>query len=114
MIERETQLLEFLTKIQLESFFDQFVNAGFDDLDSLSGVTTEDLNHMMMRAKQQDRLFRSLKEQDLLEEDQKSETKSSRPSTSSTQWRIKTEGSLSNSQLKDSGRMKTLSAYEIL
>jgi hypothetical protein len=45
----------------LSNFTDQFINMGYDEIDTLIEVTAEDLNHMMMRAYQQDVLMKAIK-----------------------------------------------------
>ena len=46
----------------LEDFADTFISMGFDDVDTLIEIQVDDLNQMMMRAKQQDKLMKFIKE----------------------------------------------------
>lgn len=41
----------------MADFTESLISLGYDDLETLAEVTPEDLNHVMMRARQQDRLI---------------------------------------------------------
>ena len=53
-------MTNFLKGIQLQQFAEGLITMGFDDMEVLVEVKSEDLNFLRMRGKQQDKLFEAL------------------------------------------------------